>query len=573
MTDTKKDNTDATDVANTAPSTMGIKAIRIKNFRSFEDVELDCSSFNILVGRNNHGKSNFIEALAWFYTGREALEKVKRDGAPDDAHVEVEVTFSNAQAGLNEFPNDNNRKKIVNIIGSEDELRVKRSSDEAQRKRQIFNPSTSTWTQQPCGTDSAFNNCIPRLEFIQTATNLKEVATYKSTSPIGHLLKGLLESVLNKEGSTEFEEFLNHFAATFGHENPKTGGPSAIRDALNKIGKNVKSHLKVQFPDCRDVSFDIPPPEPEDLLKGCQVTLDDGVVTSAADKGDGMQRSLMLAIIKAYAAFRREASGRSFVFFIDEAELHLHPTAQRQLKESLLNLAQNQDQVFITTHSSVFIADKHEDQSIFSVLKEEKITRISQITDTADLQDTIFELLGGHPADLLLPPNFLIVEGPSEVALIKGLIKRFYKNKPNIKIIAATGDDRASKNQLDAIQKILSISDGRAIYGDKIVVLLDKPETSKKQRFETFKEKNPDLVNSGRLFVLPVDTLENYYPSSLVQNCISKPPNSKVLMAQWMAENLLQIQFEDEMPQIFAAVSKCWDLAFAITGRNGSNIS
>lgn len=81
------------------------------------------------------------------------------------------------------------------------------------------------WQVQPCGTDPAFNNCIPRFEFVQTTKNLKEVASYKNTSPIGQLLSGLLQSVLNKEDSTEFREFLDKFDALFGEEDPNTGNP------------------------------------------------------------------------------------------------------------------------------------------------------------------------------------------------------------------------------------------------------------------------------------------------------------------------------------------------------------
>lgn len=50
-----------------------------------------------------------------------------------------------------------------------------------------------------------------------------------------------------------------------------------------------------------------------------------------------MQRALMLAIIQVYADYRKENEdlGKSFLFFIDEAEPHLHPAAQRKLKSLL----------------------------------------------------------------------------------------------------------------------------------------------------------------------------------------------------------------------------------------------
>ena len=81
------------DTSNNEPDTSGsamrIKSIKIKNFRSYEEAELDCTNFNILVGRNNHGKSNFIEALEWFYEGKASLEDIRRNGAGNDDHIEA----------------------------------------------------------------------------------------------------------------------------------------------------------------------------------------------------------------------------------------------------------------------------------------------------------------------------------------------------------------------------------------------------------------------------------------------------------------------------------------------------
>jgi len=59
-----------------------------------------------------------------------------------------------------------------------------------------------------------------------------------------------------------------------------------------------------------------------------------------------MQRAVMLSIIQAYAEYRRENGlENNFIFLIDEAELHLHPSAQRALKLALLDIANRGDQI------------------------------------------------------------------------------------------------------------------------------------------------------------------------------------------------------------------------------------
>ena len=40
---------------------MAIKSIRVCNFKSFDELNVDLCDFNVLIGQNASGKSNFIE--------------------------------------------------------------------------------------------------------------------------------------------------------------------------------------------------------------------------------------------------------------------------------------------------------------------------------------------------------------------------------------------------------------------------------------------------------------------------------------------------------------------------------
>ena len=47
---------------------MKLKSIKIKNFRSIEEVTLeDCGNLNVIIGRNNAGKSNILMAIDAFF--------------------------------------------------------------------------------------------------------------------------------------------------------------------------------------------------------------------------------------------------------------------------------------------------------------------------------------------------------------------------------------------------------------------------------------------------------------------------------------------------------------------------
>src|SRR5208283_1142236 len=64
---------------------MAIKTIRVKNFKSFKDVEVHLGNFNVLIGANASGKSNFIRIIEFLRdTQRHGLENaISLQGGPE----------------------------------------------------------------------------------------------------------------------------------------------------------------------------------------------------------------------------------------------------------------------------------------------------------------------------------------------------------------------------------------------------------------------------------------------------------------------------------------------------------
>ena len=536
---------------------MRIAKIEIKNFRSVQSTTFEPAAFNVMVGRNNHGKTNVFKAIGWFYGGKGELADIRNTSAPKDSIVEVEITFSGVQDGLKQISNADNQTKLKNILETNDTMRVKRSSEDA-KIRQLLNPKTTKWQKQPTGTDSAFNNCIPRFEFVEATKNLKDVSGFSAKSPIGQMLSGVLTEILEKDQA--YREFREKFEALFQSES------SGIQAKLKGLSGEVKVHLQQQFPDCSEVRFAVEEPSFDDLLKNFTTRLNDGVETDAEEKGDGMQRALMLAIIKTHADYRRnDALGKSFIFFIDEAELHLHPTAQRQLKSALLELSQTVDQVFINTHSSVLMVDENDKQTVFKVDKTNGATQVTAI-DRAGKQDVVYQLLGGNPADLLLPCNFFIVEGPTDQAFLKKVISRFYPAKPEIQIVPARGDDEKQRQSMEAINLVYTPLALRPIYKNKLTLLCDKPDAVKLPRFEEFKKGYKHLEKNGQLFVLPVEKIEEYYPARLRPAVSPSGSAAKRNLAEKVGQEITQQEFETNMKIVFDALGHCWKNAYESDG-------
>jgi putative ATP-dependent endonuclease of the OLD family len=548
---------------------MKISKIKIENFRSIKYSEFNLNNFNIIIGQNNCGKTNFFEAIEYFFNGvgKSNIDDFKFKRMADN-HITVEIEFTGALEGVEKMQNQANKTKVKAALGESDTVTIIRSSLSTKRKMFVNGRDVTPGT----GIDPALNDFLPKFEYISTKQYYDSVAKYGKTTPIGVMLSGVLTTILQE--NEPYREFQKTFRNLFEDEN------SQIRAEFDKIGNQVKVYLERQFPDCTKVKFEVTAPAFDDLLKNFDTTVNDGVETLAEEKGDGMQRALMLAIIQAYADFRRqnEDVGKSFLFFIDEAELHLHPTAQRKLKDVLYGLSQQNDQVFINTHSSVFVVDEYSSQTIFKAEKHNGETSIDQV---AEFQKpyVIFELLGGSPSDLLLPRNFLIVEGLSEFELFSRVIARFYSDKPSVHILPANGDVDQTERTINAIDKIFSPLN-MSIYKNRLVILTDLPSEERQEGVKSFLRSYPHLSTNNQFYSLDARDIEQCYPNQQCdiygnwrksqsevdsENEMGKKlfnSRKKRQLAKHVGSNITQDQFEKEMSICFEALKKCWQAAY-----------
>lgn len=551
---------------------MKISKITIHNFRSIERIEnLSVDLFNVFVGQNNHGKTNFFEAIEWFYNGGDNKEIIRKCKNQEDVFVEIE--FVDSQAGLSRISTQIHKTKISNVIGINEIIRIRRKL--AIPKKRFYINELGEEIDFGVGFDNALLEFFPKLQFVKTETTLKEVAKYGRKTPMSEMLSEVLEQILeNETKSKEYTNFKNDFNKLFGPN-------GAAGQGLIKIGNDVNNYVNKQF-ECDKVSFIPSLPTFEDIFKSITTIVDDGTETTAEEKGDGMQRALMLAIIQTYADYRRRnENSKDFVFLIDEGELHLHPSAQRSLKNALLELSDNGDQIFITSHSSVLIADKSPDQKLFRVEKVDHTTQVDEISDF-DKQDVVFDLLGGSPKDLLLPNNFLIiVEGECEFEFLKKVIRHHFPTETKIKILKAFGDIDQTSRLATALNKLFTPIN-ESIYQEHVVILLDKLSDEKLSQgaYDDFLRKFPEINENSQIFILPVSNIEEYYPSAKNgqisdHNDVPKwkrthdevnndhmTSKQKVKLAKVIGDKIEKEQFKNEMPVVYQALKQCWDKSF-----------
>ncbi len=240
---------------------MRISRLIIRNFRSAKSIDLNLNDFNVFVGQNNHGKTNILEALNWFYNGKKTLASDRFMQGESD--IEVSVEFMGALEECEAMKNDKNKAAIKKILADSDVVTIYKSSSDHKRKIVVNGVDHGN----PTGFDAALNDFLPRLQYVESTARLKEVSEYKTTTPIGQMLSGVLSAIIAKD--PVYQQFRDKFEEVFENDD------SQVKSELNALADSVGLHLQKQFPDGTTVKFSVETPEIEDLLKKFETRVND----------------------------------------------------------------------------------------------------------------------------------------------------------------------------------------------------------------------------------------------------------------------------------------------------------
>jgi predicted ATPase len=178
------------------------------------------------------------------------------------------------------------------------------------------------------------------------------------------------------------------------------------------------------------------------------------------------------------------------VLLIDEPEIGLHADMQKRLFRVFKKLSKDGYQIFIATHSHLFI-DKQQPHHNFRVKRSGNDFDLHRLETQADIAVAIYNFLGSSPADLMMPSNFIIVEGESDKRFLLAIMRRFYADQlqgKNIIIQTSKGDvtNKQIPKTLTSVEKMYTILEENNLYKDRAVVLVDKQDP---MLLEQFREK------------------------------------------------------------------------------------
>ena len=445
---------------------MKIENITIHNFRSIREQSFSLQNYSLLIGPNNAGKTNIIDALRIFYEN-DLKYSPNRDFPkfPDSADKEswIEIEYLLADEDYNdlkdEYKQPKNTLKVRKYLQSDsDRVKSNQSNIYAYEKNAL---SSNLFYGAKNIAEAKLGNVI----YIPEISKIDEYTKLTGPSPF----RGLLEFVVKKvvKNSVAFEQLnksFEDFNATFLAESSKDG------ISLNSLISDINTQVKGW-----DISFgiDINPIKMDGLIKNLiSHYLEDnnlkGQKMDVSSFGQGLQRHLIYTLIKLSAKYKdvsakktkKEFSPDYNLILFEEPEAFLHPAQQEIMNLSLKDLSKEEaHQVLITTHSTHFVSKNIDDvNSILKLSKSMAETQIYQI-DEAVLKDILSEnkelkvILGEEATDkdlelesirfcLWFDPDrcsaffsdfVLICEGMSEKALIDTLIKTGHINLKNSK--------------------------------------------------------------------------------------------------------------------------------------------
>lgn len=260
---------------------------------------------------------------------------------------------------------------------------------------------------------------------------------------------------------------------------------------------------------------------------------DGGYTLPLRDMGGGVEQLLMAAVVLL-------TTGDDRPLFLEEPEGHLHAGAQRYLIEKL---HEGERQVFVTTHSPTFV-NQSRPKSLYRVSLSDGSTSVSKVEKQGDLGG-VLEDIGARNSDVLLSDAALFVEGKGDRQAFSawadtlglGLTER------NVAVLPMGGGEHVARGARPRSEVLEGISDAAPVPHVFVVDRDERPE----------REVEKLLTDLGdKLHVLKRRELENYLlvPRAIKEALRSKHPDNGSLL-----ERLAQAT-DEEVQQIMDSASE-----------------
>lgn len=342
---------------------MKLRAIKIHNFRSVLDADIEAHDYMLLVGANNAGKSTILNALRAFYDDAKWTTEDFPKMAVTDNESWVQLKFhldDDEWAGLaDEYKEDvaDQSLAVRRYFKSDDKTRIQKDQSnifgftKGQLSTDLFYGARNVGTAK-----------VGQVLYVPALTTPAEQTKMSGPSPLRNMLNFLLKKVVSK--SDAYKEITTAFEKLNVEARKEDGFLSEISKPLNTAisSWSIKIDLSVNSVAPEDIS--------KSLVKFAFVDSSLGDIGLDLERyGHGFQRSVIYELIRLAPTFKDEKKTDKKEFnptfnlvLFEEPEAFLHPSQQESMAYHLRRLgAENGQQVIVTTHSPIFAGKAAED--------------------------------------------------------------------------------------------------------------------------------------------------------------------------------------------------------------------
>ncbi|MFZ5425021.1 MAG: ATP-dependent nuclease [Patescibacteria group bacterium] len=345
---------------------MKIEKVTIKNFKSIQYQEIDLYNYNVFVGENNSGKSNFIAALRAFYdeykpttedfcihaTDNEMYIELKFDLIGDD----ITKAFFEEKKGSKYLLEDDKLVVRRDYVKDSSGLLQDNSYHGFLQEEQAFDTDNQFF-----GTRRVSKSMLGEIIYIPPLTEIGEAL--KTSSKYSTIMKLVNKIVQPKLKDNKNLQIINNEIQQLNETSP-----------FEEIEQNINTYM-LSYSCEVQMSFDSL--SVDNIFSNIFMSVKDSETDflPVANKGMGLQRALLMSLLKYWAAVEKESKPDTptqppSLLIVEEPEVHQHPQKQSMLFDELKNIAKDSNQVFITTHSSNFVSEADDDlRYVFRTMK------------------------------------------------------------------------------------------------------------------------------------------------------------------------------------------------------------
>lgn len=375
---------------------LNFDKLEIKNFKCFDEegcVFENLRPINIIIGKNNSGKSSLIELIKFLINKDRDFFKNKRNGKAPEIIFEHKIREELiAQA----FPRNTSGGDIgINHYHygmSFNGFTIKYQINENNQK--IF---LSIDKEYEIGAKQYFNN-------------------YCS------LIPSPLENKVFSHLSAERDILPEIQSSTIDLNTTGIGATNLIQQIINRdvydsdlIEKKLLRELNIILnPDINFTRILIQQND-QNIWEIYFENNEDGRIP-LSKMGSGVKTVLLVLILLVVKPIIDNRDVSDYVFALEELENNLHPSMQRRLYYYLFDFSKKNNCIlFLTTHSNIVIDlyNSLESTQIFHISKIEGRTKISSILKQIDFKK-ILDDLDVRASDILQSNGIIWVEGPSD---------------------------------------------------------------------------------------------------------------------------------------------------------------